>query len=202
MKKIKPRELHTNRLDIKIPTYEEQYDLWKLLKIESININLMTTPPCFNNRKEFQKTLEDWELQKKKYYLNVDNLDKDNNMYTWTIFLKGTGKVIGQISIQPNEKYNDLNIRNVGLFIDPKLHGQGLGYEVALEVLKFMFNEVEIEKVETKVLTTNIASWKLLEKLGFIRDGMFKASYKDNNEKDIYKYTYYLTKDMFVNKME
>lgn len=199
MKKIKPRELHTNRLDIKIPTYEEQYDLWNLLKIESININLMTTPPCFNNRKEFQKTLEDWELQKKKYYLNIDNLDKDSNMYTWTIFLKGTGKVIGQISIQPNEKYNDLNIRNVGLFIDPKFHGQGLGYEVALEVLKFMFIEVEIQRIETKVLTTNIASWKLLEKLGFIRDGMFKASYKDNNEKDIYKYTYYLTKDMFVN---
>lgn len=202
MKKIKPRELHTNRLDIKIPTYKEQYDLWKLLKIESININLMTTPPCFNNRKEFQKTLEDWELQKKKYYLNVDNLDKDNNMYTWTVFLKGTGKVIGQISVQPNEKFEDLNIRNIGLFIDPKFHGQGFGYEVALEVLKFMFNEVEIQRIETKVLTTNIASWKLLEKLGFIRDGMFKASYKDNNEKNIYKYTYYLTKDMFVNKME
>ena len=65
-----------------------------------------------------------------------------------------------------------------------------------------MFNDVEIQRIETKVLTTNIASWKLLEKLGFIRDGMFKASYKDNNENDIYKYTYYLTKDMFLDKME
>lgn len=200
MNKIKPRELHTERLDIRIPRYEDQYDLWNIQKQEKVNIYYQSTPSRFKTRKEYQDALQDWESQKKWYYLKIENLDKDSDMYSWTIFLKDTDKPIGQITVQPNDRYDDLNIRNIGWYINPELQGQGLAFETALEVLKFMFNEVEIERIETEAVTVNPASWKLMEKLGFSRTGTIKASYKDMDENDIYKYTYLLTKEMFLKK--
>ena len=132
----------------------------------------------------------------------MDNLDKDSDMYTWTIFLREIDKPIGQITVQPNDRYEDLSIRNIGWYINPELQGQGLAYEAALEVLKFMFNEVEIDRIETEAVIENPASWKLMEKLGFVRTGKVKASYKDMDDNDIYKYTYYLTKEMFEEKLK
>ena len=202
MKKVIPRELHTERLDIKIPTYEEQYDLWNIQKQEKVNIYYQSTPGRFKTRREYQVALQDWGAQKKWYYLKVDNLDKDSDMYTWSIFLKEKNIPIGQITVQPNENYDDLDIRNIGWYIDPKYQGQGFAYEAALEVLKFMFNEVEISRIETHAVTVNTASWKLMEKLGFKRTGLVKATYKDMDENDIYKYSYLLTKDMFLKKLE
>ena len=81
MKKVKPKELHTDRLDIKIPKYEEQYDLWNIQKQELVNIYYQSTPKRFTTRKEYQESLQDWDLQKKWYYSKVDNLDKDSDMY-------------------------------------------------------------------------------------------------------------------------
>lgn len=202
MKKVIPRELHTERLDIKIPTYEEQYDLWNIQKQEKVNIYYQSTPGRFKTRREYQEALQDWETQKKWYYLKIVNLDKDSDMYTWSIFLKDNKIPIGQITVQPNENYDDLGIRNIGWYIDPKYQGQGLAYEAAFEVLKFMFNEVEIDRIETHAVTVNTASWKLMEKLGFKRTGLVKATYKDMDENDIYKYSYLLTKDMFLKKLE
>ena len=37
MKNIPTRDLETERLLIKVPTMEEQYDLWNILRDESIN---------------------------------------------------------------------------------------------------------------------------------------------------------------------
>jgi len=198
MKKIKPREMHTERLDIKIPTYEEQYYLWDILRQENVNIYYQSTPSRFKTRREYQEALQDWDKQKKFFYEKIDNLDKDEHMYTWTLYLKGSDKLVGQMTVQPNEKYDDLNIRNAGWFIDPKYQGQGLAYEAALEIFKFMFNEVEIEKIETESVIENPSSWKSMEKLGFVKTGTIKAGYKDMDENDIYKYTLYCTKDMFL----
>lgn len=201
MNKIKPRELHTNNLDIRIPRYEDQYYLWNIQKQEKVNIYYQSTPSRFKTRREYQEALQDWESQKKWYYLKIENLDKDSDMYSWTIFLKDTDKPIGQITVQPNDRYDDLNIRNIGWYIDPELQGRGLAFEAALEVLKFMFNEVNIERIETEAVTVNEPSWRLMEKLGFERNGTIKASYKDMDESDIYKYTYFLTKEMFLERL-
>lgn len=198
MKRIKPIEFHTERLDLRIPKKEDQFYLWNIMKQENVNIYYQTTPSRFKTRKEYQEALQDWKSQKKWYYLKIENLDKDSDMYSWTIFLKETDKPIGQITVQPNERYIDLNIRNIGWYINPELQGQGLAYEAASIVLDFMFNEVDIERIETEAVIENPASWKLMEKLGFIRTGTIKASYKDMNENDIYKYTYILTKEDYL----
>ena len=55
--------------------------------------------------------------------------------------------------------------------------------------------------------TLTIMQWKCINiqdlklKELFLKNGAIKASYKDMDENDIYKYTYFLTKEMFLERL-
>ncbi len=198
------REIETDRLILKVPTMDEQYELWKILKDEKVNQYYMPTPSRYNNnRKEFLNDLQNWEMQKKFYEYKINNLDDDANKYTWSIFLKN-GEVIGQMTVQPaKEKVNptgDKGIRDVGWYINPKYQGQGLAYEAAKAIISYMFKKVKIKAIKTSAAQINPASWKLMEKLGMIRIGEEMSSYLDNNGNEIPGYRYELTRERYVEK--
>ena len=44
MNKVKPVELHTERLDLRIPKKEDQYYLWCILKQKEVNEYYMPLP--------------------------------------------------------------------------------------------------------------------------------------------------------------
>jgi len=68
----------------------------------------------------------------------------------------------------------------------PEYWGRGYVTEAALAVLKFAFEELAIHRIEAGVATENIASIKVLEKIGMQREGMrrkilpIKGEWKDN----------------------
>ena len=76
MNKIDSKELHTDRLDIKIPTMKEQHRLWEILIDEKVNRYYFPTPGRIfrknelsddniedlkKARKIFMEQLSDWE---------------------------------------------------------------------------------------------------------------------------------------------
>ncbi len=218
MNKVKPVELHTERLDLRIPKKEDQYYLWCILKQKDVNEYYMPLPSRYEEyyklkgntleerqkrleyRNDFQNKLQDWNKQEKYFNMKVDNLDKDSNMYTWTIFLKGFNIPIGQITVQPNDEYNNPDIRDIGWFIEPNMQKQELMYEAAQAVLDFMFEKVEIEKIDTSAAVINPGSWKLMEKLGMERTGKNTSPYIDENGYWLSGYKYLITKEMYLEK--
>ena len=213
MNKINFKNLYTERLELRIPTMKEQYILWKILINEDINQYYFPTPDRIfvknnlskdniedlkNARKIFMKQLSDWERQKPFYEKKIEyiQMQEDSQKYTWSIFLKDTEIVIGQITCQPKDNKPD-NIRDVGWFIDTKYQGQGFATEAALTVLDFMFNEVEITDIYTGAAEINPASWKIMEKLGFEFVGTKKSSYFKDNEILISK-EYHCNKELFL----
>lgn len=217
MKNITVKELETERLYIRKPTMNEQLALWSILKSEKVNRYYFPTPDRIfikNNlrkdniadlkeaRKIFLKQLTDWDRQLPFYEKKIKDIqDGDNNQkFTWSIFLKN-GEVIGQITVQPCDKYpNNPEIRDVGWFIDPKYQGQGYGTEAALEVLRYMFEEVEIEKIITSAAIINEGSWKIMERLGFERIGEKQSTYFDEDDNILMSYCYVGDKAKFFNK--
>lgn len=99
-------------------------------------------------------------LEKKIEAIN----EKDNSKkYTWSIFLK-TGEPIGQITAQPKDEYADNpEIRDVGWFINPKYQGNRYATEAASEVLRFIFEEVEIDQIITSAAIVNQGSWSIMK---------------------------------------
>lgn len=216
MKNIPIINLETGRLILKKPTIDEQFALWNILKEEKVNRYYFPTPDRIfikNNlkkdniydlkktRKIFMEQLSDWNRQKPFYdnkILDILN-EEPNQKYTWSIFLK-TGEPIGQITVQPQEKYPDNpEVRDVGWFIDPVYQGNGYATEAAFAILNFMFNMVEIEKVETSAAIVNQGSWKVMEKLGFEKVGTYQSTYFDENDNILMCYCYVGSKENFNN---
>ena len=193
MNNISSRDLHTDRLDLRLPSMGEQHRLWEILCLEEVNNLYFPTPDRIfrkyelskNNindlkeaRKIFLTQLNDWERQEPFYIKKVEscNNQENDNKFTWSIFLKDTDIVIGQVTCQPKDNEPD-DIRDVGWYIDPIYQGKGYATEAATAMLDFMFNEVEISKIETSAADYNSDSWKIMEKLGFKYTGNYISTY-------------------------
>ena len=215
MKNINSRNIYTDRLDLRTPTTEEQYRLWKILTDENVNQYYFPTPDRIftkNNlsktdindlkkaRKIFLEQFLNWERQKPFYEKKIESIKVQDNSqeFTWSIFLKDTNTVIGQITCQPKDG-NPENKRDVGWFIDPEYQGQGYATEAAIAVLDYMFNEVEIDEINTSAAEINQGSWKIMEKLGFKFVGTEQTTYFKDDEILTAK-KYHGTKELFLNR--
>ena len=215
MNKIDSRNIYTDRLELRVPTMEEQYRLWNILIDENINQFYFPTPDrIFNKfnlskdniddlksaRKIFMEQLSDWERQLPFYEKKIECIknQEDSQKFTWSIFLKDTDNVIGQITCQPKDEFPE-NIRDVGWYIDPEFQGKGYGTEAAIAVLDFMYNEVEITDIFTSAADINIGSWRIMEKLGFEYIGDDKSTYYKDDKILICK-KYHSNKELFLNK--
>ena len=217
MKNIPIRDFETERLLIKVPTMKEQYDLWNIIRDENINRYYFPTPDAIfrnNNlskdniedlkeaRRIFLEKLNNWEKQKPYFERKIEGIHNGDNSqkFTWSVFLK-SGEVIGQITVQPNEAYPDNpEVRDIGWFIKPCYQRQGYGKELATAVLDFMFNEVEIDRIETSAATINPGSWGLMERLGFVRTGEKISTYYDPDDKILSCYCYTGDKEKFLKR--
>lgn len=111
------------------------------------------------------------------------------------------GEVIGQMTVQSNSDYDNLAIRNIGWYINPKYQGLGYATEAAMKIIEFMFNVVEIDSIITEANVVNCGSWKLMEKLGFERTGESVSNHIDDEGKNLMQYNYLLTKEKYeINK--
>ena len=215
MNNINSKNIYTDRLDLRIPTMKEQHRLWEILSDEEINKFYFPTPDRIfkkNNlskdnisdlkkaRKIFMEQLQDWPRQQPFYEKKIESINnqEDSQKFTWSIFLKDTDIVIGQMTCQPKDN-NIKDIRDVGWFIDPNYQGKGYATEAALAILDFMFNEVEISDIFTGAAEINPSSWKIMEKLGFEFTGYKKSTYFKDDEILILK-EYHGNKELFLNR--
>ena len=197
MKFLGSKTIETDRLILKAQTMEEQKYLWSILMLPEVNRYYLTVP------KKYSEKLKDWEKQEEYYKADMEHAN-DPDVFRWSIFLKETGECIGRVSCHEakSEGYEieDPNIRGVGWYIDPKFKGHGYGYEAASAMMDYMFNECEIDEIRTGAAIQNPASWKIMEKFGFVRSDntkMVEYTYLDDPVED---YQYFLTKDMYFDK--
>ena len=74
--------------------------------------------------------------------------------------------------------YHHGHIRNkrveIGYIIDPAHHRRGIATEAVSAMLDFCFGELRLHRVQAFTHPDNIASRKLVEKLGFRREGLLR----------------------------
>jgi RimJ/RimL family protein N-acetyltransferase len=116
---------------------------------------------------------------------------------------KSENKCIGQASCQKSYdefgNENSDNIRDVGWFLDFNYHGMGYGSEAARAMIDYMFKEVQIDKIETCAATDNLASWKIMEKLGFHRTNKIKKVKYTILTEEVDCYCYEITREEYLN---
>ncbi len=96
----------------------------------------------------------------------------------WTqlaVQLKSTGATIGDVAL------NSLEFEPKGAMIGYTLArehwGQGYAIEAVNATLKHCFEDLHMHRIRANCDTRNVASWRLLEKIGFRREAHFIESY-------------------------
>lgn len=93
----------------------------------------------------------------------------------WAVELQAERKVIGQIyfkHLQPKH----LMTWELGYILSPRYQRQGYASEAAAALVRYGFSATQIHRVVAHCNPENTASWKLLEKIGFRREGLHRKA--------------------------
>jgi len=91
-----------------------------------------------------------------------------SNKLEWCVEFEG--RLIGQARLTVSDNDNRARYA-VGLF-DPSVWGKGLGTEITQLVLHYAFGELNLHRVDLRVLQYNKRALKCYEKCGFIQEGV------------------------------
>ena len=134
------------------------------------------------------RTIEDAETYiKEKHLPQIEKLGYGN----FTIIEKKNGSKIGGVGLFHRE---GLDVVDIGFSFLPEFYGKGFGYEAASRILKAGFEDFGLKAVSAITVKENIASQKLIEKLGL----KFKKIARIPNDPEDLLY-YEISKEEFEN---
>lgn len=95
-----------------------------------------------------------------------------NEKLNWAVTEKGVDKLVGIIGY-PNFK-PESHRAEVGYVLNHEYLRRGIMYEALQAVLDYGFNVLQLHSIEAIIRTDNIASIQLVEKMGFVREALFR----------------------------
>ena len=173
--------LSTKRLNlrrIKIADYKEAFNNW------------------YNNSKVAELTISKKHLSSSETKILFEHYEREYiNLYTyrWIIELKETKELIGMIEAATNN-YTKYNVLELGFCIGEKYWNNGYATEAITEVIKFLFEEIEVETIYAECLEDNEISKKVLQKCNMKYEGTLIGRLTDNNKKRVNLNSYSIQK--------
>ena len=92
------------------------------------------------------------------------------------VTLKSNNTLIGDIGFRYRDKASE--IIEIGYKFNRHHHGQGYGYEAMAALVEMIKRDWPVHKLVAYADPENIASIRLMEKLGLEKEGHFKSHYK------------------------
>lgn len=117
--------------------------------------------------------------------------------YEYGIFSK-TGKYIGNVGIVNIDWLN--NSAEVTYFIGEALWGQGYATEAVQAILAFAFENLELERIQGRCMSGNLASFKVMQKCGLSYEGMARHEVIKGGKYHDVLYAAILKEDYFKQK--
>lgn len=166
---------------------------------KSENLVIRSLQP--QDAKVFAEMAQDGSLQEvgfdKDCYKWMDNwiketteLNNENNplkeYLAYTVETRKTGRVIGSVGCS---YYDDLDTVGICYFIDAGYRNRGYATEAVSLYLQYYFSSYALSEIIATIKDSNIASWKVAEKVGF--ELVDKKNYKDINDEFEELYRFY-----------
>jgi ribosomal-protein-alanine N-acetyltransferase len=152
-------QLTTERLLIRDPLPSD-IDGWH--RLLSDHITMYYLPDIMT------RTLDESRQNLEAAVAGVNNPDRTK--YFLAIEDRETGSFIGSTGYTVTQSCPAGKTAHVGYFILPEYHGRGIMTEAVREVIRFAFEEGGIYRIETGCLRENLASERVMQKCGFIKE--------------------------------
>lgn len=166
MKLLGTRKLETKRLILRRFVIEDAEDMYNNWASDS-EVTKYLTWPTHPSSEVTKMLLRDWIS---KY--------KDDDYFNWAIEYKETGKVIGNISVVKLNK--DILSADMGYCMSRSLWGNGIMPEALTEVIDYLLNEVELNRIAACHAVENPKSGRVMNKSGMKLDGVLRQAGKNN----------------------
>ncbi len=95
----------------------------------------------------------------------LQKLYHEARFFDWALVEKKTGKMIGTCGF--TEIYEKEKRAEVGYVISPKYHRQGFAPEALAKIMEYGFARLGLSSLSGRFMEDNLASRKVLERLGF-----------------------------------
>lgn len=109
----------------------------------------------------------------------VKKYENNKKPFVWAIALKNSNELVGIISID-TISFNNKRF-SIAYGIRDKYRGNNYAYDASLYLIDYIFSNFDMHRLELAHNTNNVASQKIIEKLGAKLEGIARESkYYDN----------------------
>ena len=150
--------LHTSRLDLVEVIPAHAADMFRLFTDEKVT--------AFYNVKPFKKVEDLQEVIEM-----LSQRFREQTGIRWGIALKGQDEIIGNIGFN---SFTADHRAFLAYALLPPYWGNGYLTEAIRLVTEFGFEKLGINRIEAEVMPGNIASERVLEKNGFVQEGLLR----------------------------
>lgn len=110
---------------------------------------------------------------------HIKNINEDSSRYDFAICLNESDQMIGELSvldIDEDDKKAGFRISMNSI----ELTGKGYGTESIKLVLKFVFEDLNVNRLQLEVFSHNLRGIRAYEKVGFVKEGTLRESLNYN----------------------
>lgn len=166
MKHLGTKTLETKRLTLRRFTMNDAQDMFRNWAGDDEVTKYLTWPSHKNAEAS------------KAYIEFLVNSYSQKNTYDWGIELKEIGQVIGAISmVRCND---DVGCAHIGYCIGKPWWNKGITSEAFSAVIRFLMDEVGVNRIESRHDPRNPHSGKVMEKCGLRYEGTLRESDRNN----------------------
>lgn len=157
------------------------------------NFQMEDKDDCFVFLSDEQTCLDDggyhaFSYQDEAYMKLMEKFQSEKQRFM--IVEKKSKRVIGTIHVMDSELGAD--IKTIGYVIAPKYRRKGYAYEAVRTVIEYYFEHAGVKKFLASCFIYNQSSKCLLEKLGFIFNGVIELGIEHEELGTLNLYSYYL----------
>ena len=176
MKHLGTKYLETERLELRKFVIEDAKDMFNNWASDA-KVTKFLTWPAHESMEVSASVLEEWT----KAYSQPDYCQ-------WAIILKGNGNdPIGCIGVNTIDERTEM--AHIGYCLGRQWWHQGIMSEALKRVIEFLFDEVEVKRIESRFDPNNLHSGAVMEKCGMKYEGTLRMA--DWNNQGICDASYY-----------
>ena len=113
------------------------------------------------------------EMRDRYLKTSTDLTDKSHTNFRWMV--EKNGAAVGSVAL--NNVNWRMGLGELGYGISEDHHGKGIGTKAVALLVAKVLKDSTLNRIIAYVSTENVASWKLLERLGFRREGTLRQHY-------------------------
>jgi ribosomal-protein-alanine N-acetyltransferase len=163
-------EIRAGRVHLRHPTMQD-YPAWAELRALSRAYLTPWEPQWARDelsRSHFRRRLRQYHREQ-----------RDDQGYAYLIFSEADGKLMGGLNIS-NIRRGVAQAGSLGYWMGMPYAGQGLMTDAVRGIIQFAFTTMRLNRLEAACLPSNAPSQRVLEKVGFAREGRARRYLKIN----------------------